>query len=44
MPSTDNRRDMKTLLNAAILLLVSCTAHAQINAGTLKPEPEGKKK
>ena len=31
---------MKTLLNAALLLtLVSATARAQINAGTLKPEP-----
>jgi aldose sugar dehydrogenase len=31
---------MKTLLNTALLLtLVSATARAQINAGTLKPEP-----
>jgi glucose/arabinose dehydrogenase len=31
---------MKTLLNAALLLtLVSATARAQVNAGTLKPEP-----
>src|SRR5436309_10231325 len=31
---------MKTLLNAALLLmLVSATARAQINAGDLKPEP-----
>ena len=31
---------MKTLLKAALLMLVPCTAHAQVNAGTLKPEPE----
>jgi glucose/arabinose dehydrogenase len=32
---------MKTLLNAALLLtLVSSTAHAQINAGELKPQPD----
>jgi glucose/arabinose dehydrogenase len=31
---------MKTLLKAALLVLVPCTAHAQVNAGTLKPEPE----
>ena len=31
---------MKTLLKAALLMLVSCTAHAQVNAGTLKPETE----
>jgi aldose sugar dehydrogenase len=31
---------MKTLLKAALLLLVSGTAHAQVNAGTLKPETE----
>jgi glucose/arabinose dehydrogenase len=31
---------MKTLLKAALLVLVSCEAHAQVNAGALKPEPE----
>src|SRR5215203_5945550 len=31
---------MKTLLKAALLMLVPCTVHAQVNAGTLKPEPE----
>src|SRR5881394_2535514 len=32
---------MKTLLQSALLLtLVSATAHAQINAGTLTPEPD----
>ena len=31
---------MKTLLKAALLMLVPCTAHAQVNAGTLKPEAE----
>ena len=31
---------MKTLLKAALLMLVSSTAHAQVNAGTLKPETE----
>jgi len=31
---------MKTVLNAALLLLVSCELHAQINAGTLKPEAD----
>ncbi len=31
---------MKTLLKAALLVLVPCTLHAQVNAGTLKPEPE----
>jgi glucose/arabinose dehydrogenase len=31
---------MKTIFNAALLVLVSCTANAQVNAGTLKPEPE----
>jgi glucose/arabinose dehydrogenase len=31
---------MKTLLKAAVLMLVSSTAHAQVNAGTLKPETE----
>jgi aldose sugar dehydrogenase len=31
---------MKTFLSAALLLLVSCELHAQINAGTLKPEAD----
>ena len=31
---------MKTFLNAAFLVLVSSTAYAQVNAGSLKPEPE----
>ena len=31
---------MKTLLKAALLMLVPCTVHAQVNAGTLKPEAE----
>jgi aldose sugar dehydrogenase len=31
---------MRTLLKAALLMLVSCTAHAQVNAGTLTPETE----
>jgi len=31
---------MKTLFTAALLLLVSCEAHAQVNAGTLKPEAD----
>jgi aldose sugar dehydrogenase len=31
---------MNRLLKAALLVLVPCTAHAQVNAGTLKPEPE----
>jgi aldose sugar dehydrogenase len=31
---------MKTLLNAALLMLISCEVHAQVNAGTLKPEAE----
>jgi len=31
---------MKTFLNAALLLLVSCELHAQVNAGTLKPEAD----
>ena len=31
---------MKTVLHAALLLLISCEAHAQVNAGTLKPEAE----
>ena len=31
---------MKTFLNAALLLLISCELHAQVNAGTLKPEAE----
>src|SRR6185503_1579537 len=29
---------MRTLVNALLLTLVSATAHAQINAGELKPE------
>jgi glucose/arabinose dehydrogenase len=31
---------MKTFLNAALLLLISSELHAQINAGTLKPEAD----
>ena len=31
---------MNTFLNAALLGLVSCEVYAQVNAGTLKPEPE----
>ena len=31
---------MKTLLKAALLMLVPCTVQAQVNAGTLKPEAE----
>jgi aldose sugar dehydrogenase len=31
---------MKTLLKAALLMLVSATAHAQVNAGTLTPQAE----
>jgi glucose/arabinose dehydrogenase len=32
---------MNTLLKTALLMLVSCSAaHAQVNAGTLKPEPD----
>ena len=31
---------MKTLLKAAVLVLVSSEAHAQVNAGTLKPEAD----
>ena len=31
---------MKTFLKTALLLLVACEAHAQVNAGTLTPEPE----
>src|SRR5213080_676459 len=31
---------MKTFLIGLLLALVSTTAHAQINAGELKPEPE----
>ncbi len=31
---------MKTLLNLAVLLLTASTVHAQVNAGTLKPEAD----
>src|SRR5262245_59369698 len=31
---------MKTFLNTALLTLLSCNVFAQVNAGTLKPEPE----
>ena len=31
---------MKTFLNAALLMLISSELHAQINAGTLKPETD----
>jgi glucose/arabinose dehydrogenase len=31
---------MKTFVNAALALLVSVEAHAQVNAGALKPEPD----
>src|SRR5262245_54823373 len=31
---------MKTFLNTALLTLLSCNVFEQVNAGTLKPEPE----
>jgi aldose sugar dehydrogenase len=31
---------MKSLLNVALVMLVSSTSYAQVNAGALKPEPE----
>jgi aldose sugar dehydrogenase len=31
---------MKTFLNTALLMLISCELHAQVNAGTLKPEAD----